>query len=722
VQIRSIYQAKALLKAGINGSGQSSAVFELSDYSPTDIEDYVTHYHLGFASSNLVQVDLGTPPVGAELEVELDVELQLALAPNLAHFYIYDAPNTSADRMSEYARIASDNLATTISTSWGICETVLSSTEVQSENQSFQQMAAQGQSIYAASGDDGAYDCPGSPTTLGVHDPASQPYMTGVGGTHLSVDPGTRTSPGYISETVWSCSTCPAGSQGGGGGLSTLWPRPNWQQGPGVKNSYSTGKREVPDVALDADPNTGYSAYCTVTPSCPATGWEQVGGTSAAAPLWAAFTALVNQQRASKGLGALGFAAPALTVVGNASGTGYSKRFHDITSGNNLYYPASKRYDLATGWGSPNMANLLAALSVQTWSVIASPVPTTGQYFASGTAAISAKDVWAVGNISGASPSAPAQTLTEHWNGKSWSVISSPNPAVYVDYLSAVAAVSTDDVWAVGEQESCNGCDDGQMLIEHWDGTSWSVIANPSYPGTGSSLNAVWALSANNVWAVGDYGNSSNSVALALIIHWDGSSWSFVSSPPPSLNVGYLTSVSGTSANDVWAVGIYEPDSCDPTMGCPYLPLIEHWNGTSWSLVSDSFPFTQGQLLGVSAISATNAWAVGYADEHTEPVQQPLIEHWDGTSWSVVSIFNSDGGELLGVLAVSATNVWAVGNSSGTLVEYWNGTSWSVASSPTPYTNDPFLYAVSATAANDVWAIGCCNSSNGQMLIEHWIG
>ena len=157
------------------------------------------------------------------------VHFPLALAPGVAQFYIYDAPNTSADILSEYARLASDNLATTISTCWGTCEPDIPVADTQSENQSFQQMAAQGQSIYAASGDDGAYDCAGSSTTLAVDDPASQPYMTGVGGTHLTRDPGTTTNPGYIPETVWSCPTCTGNSihgSGSGGGLSTLWPLP----------------------------------------------------------------------------------------------------------------------------------------------------------------------------------------------------------------------------------------------------------------------------------------------------------------------------------------------------------------------------------------------------------------------------------------------------------------------------------------------------------------
>lgn len=347
-QVRSIYDANPLINAGITGAGQATGVFELSTYNLNDIKKYVSYYNLK-PVGKLVNINVGTPSGGGAIEVELDVDLQVAIASKVATFYLYNGPNTNAGVVNEYARIASDDLAKSISTSWGICEQQNPPQVAQSENQSFQEMAAQGQSIYAAAGDSGAYDCGGS-STLAVDDPASQPYMTGVGGTHFTADPGKNPTPGYIPETVWN-----DGFSGGagGGGLSTVWPLQSWETGPGVQNQYSNGMREVPDVALDADENTGYSIYYSGF-------WMEVGGTSCAAPLWAGFTDLLNQLRAKNGHGTFGFAAPSLYQL--ASTSAYGSDFHDITQGNNLYYPATPDYDLASGWGSYDVNNLANAL------------------------------------------------------------------------------------------------------------------------------------------------------------------------------------------------------------------------------------------------------------------------------------------------------------------------------------------------------------------------
>jgi subtilase family serine protease len=345
-QVRGIYDANPLINSGITGTGQTTGVFELSTYSISDIKQYVTYYNLK-PVGKLINVNVGTPGSGGADEVELDVDLQVALASKVADFYLYNAPNTNSGVVNEYARIASDNLAKSVSTSWGICEQQNPPQVAQAENQSFQQMATQGQSIYAAAGDSGAYDCGGS--TLAVDDPASQPYMTGVGGTHFTGDPGKNPNPSYIPETVWN-----DGSSGGagGGGLSTVWSLQSWETGPGVQNQYSNGMREVPDVALDADENTGYSIYYQGF-------WQEFGGTSCAAPLWAAFTDLLNQLRAQNKHGTFGFAAPSIYSL--ASGSGYSTDFHDITQGNNLHYPATPNYDLASGWGSYDVNNLANA-------------------------------------------------------------------------------------------------------------------------------------------------------------------------------------------------------------------------------------------------------------------------------------------------------------------------------------------------------------------------
>jgi kumamolisin len=169
--------------------------------------------------------------------------------------------------------------------------------------------------------------------------------MVGAGGTTLT----TNSSGAYVSEMTWT---------DGGGGISTVWSIPSWQKNVISSSSTflgSTTMRNVPDVSLDADPNTGYAIYLSGS-------WTEFGGTSCAAPLWAAFTALVNQQREAEGLSDLGFPNPALYALGVTSD--YSSDFHDIADGStNGYYPAVSGYDDATGLGTINGQNLFNDLT-----------------------------------------------------------------------------------------------------------------------------------------------------------------------------------------------------------------------------------------------------------------------------------------------------------------------------------------------------------------------
>ena len=169
-----------------------------------------------------------------------------------------------------------------------------------SENTIFQEMAAQGQTIYAAAGDSGAYDSGNVSDGLRVDDPGSQPYVCAVGGTTLTTQ---SVGGAWGSETTWNSGSVRNGASGGG--ISSIWPIPSWQQGEiSTASLGSQAMRNVPDVSLDADPNTGYSIYFSGS-------WTVYGGASTAAPLWAGFTALVNQQRDAAGLGTLGQASPA---------------------------------------------------------------------------------------------------------------------------------------------------------------------------------------------------------------------------------------------------------------------------------------------------------------------------------------------------------------------------------------------------------------------------
>jgi kumamolisin len=331
--------------SSLDGSGQTLAVFELDGYTASDVTAYEQKFGLSAVPLQNVLVDGASGSAGGgAAEVTLDVELMIAVAPKASKILVYEGPNSDQGILDTYNRIATDNLAKSVSTSWGTSEDGVTSSFIQAENTIFMQMAAQGQTIYSAAGDTGAKD---NGSTLSVDDPSSQPYVVAVGGTRLATD----SSGTYQSETTWNDS-----SGAGGGGISTVWTIPTWQQGlANAQNKVSSTMRNIPDVALHSDINTGYAIYYNG-------GWGNWGGTSCAAPLWAAFNALVNQQRAANGLGPLGYVTPTLYQLGKSSRA--SADFFDIADGStNQYYPAVTGFDDATGWGSFNASNLLQDLS-----------------------------------------------------------------------------------------------------------------------------------------------------------------------------------------------------------------------------------------------------------------------------------------------------------------------------------------------------------------------
>ncbi|MFL5656848.1 MAG: protease pro-enzyme activation domain-containing protein [Ktedonobacteraceae bacterium] len=347
------YDAGPLHQAGVLGNNQTVAVFELDGYQSSDVTQYLQTYNLGSPSISNVLVDGFNGSAGAgAIEVELDIEVVAAMAPKATQI-VYEGPNTTQGVNDTYNKIVTDNKAQVTTISWGECESASGAAELQTLDTIFKQGASEGIAMFAASGDSGAYDC--NDSNLAVDSPAGDPNITGVGGTNLQINNGA-----YGSESVWSnpsdTQRSPQGS-GGGGGISNTFAQPSWQTGPGVKNQYSNGNREVPDVSADADPATGYAVYCTVSAAgCSSVGWIEVGGTSAGAPLWAGSTTTVNEYLQNQGKSRIGFANP---VLYSLAGTQQQYTpFHDVTSGNNLYYPATTAYDLASGWGSPDIYNI----------------------------------------------------------------------------------------------------------------------------------------------------------------------------------------------------------------------------------------------------------------------------------------------------------------------------------------------------------------------------
>lgn len=377
-QVAGAYNLSGFYSAGLRGEGQAVGLVEFNDYSSSDIGNYTHCYGGSSVPISKIKIDggAGAPSGNGAFEVELDMELVLSAAPHLAALNVYEAPNSSAGSNDMWTRIVNDAVPV-ISTSWGLCEQLMTSADLNEENSLFSLAAAQGQTIFAASGDSGTNDCLSDDNpnahSLAVSDPASQPYVTGVGGTTMVLSGGST----YSSETTWNNSF-----GAGGGGLSSTWPMPSWQQGPGVDNSTPNAScvvtggfcREVPDVSLNASPSldsgyrTGYLVYCTVgICSDFGGGWFSGGGTSAGAPMWAAFMALTNQKTLKDGGFNIGFINPLLYQIDqNAGGTSYANDFHDINDsssndtldGGSGPYKTTANYDMATGLGSFNALNL----------------------------------------------------------------------------------------------------------------------------------------------------------------------------------------------------------------------------------------------------------------------------------------------------------------------------------------------------------------------------
>jgi hypothetical protein len=361
-----------------------------------------------------------------------------------------------------------------------------------------------------------------------------------------------------------------------------------------------------------------------------------------------------------------------------------------------------------------------AAPDAMCGQVVASPAP-DGSHLA-GVAAVSADDVWAVGSYSNAGI---YQTLVEHWNGRAWTVATSPNAGDSDNHLTAVAVVSADDVWAVGLALAAG--ERAKTLVEHWDGAAWTVVPSPS-PGSYSNyLFGVTAVSADDVWAVGQYANPEGPMKT-LVEHWDGAAWTVVPSPNEGIGGNNLVGASAVSADDVWAVGYYASSSRGPNQ-----TLVEHWNGAAWTLVDAPMRGGWEALLnGVAAVSATDVWAVGLYYDPKVLQNKTLVARWNGAAWTVVPSPNASTylNWLAGVVAVSANDVWAVGyfESDGyphgpaqTLVMHWNGAAWALLASPSPGDAESRLSAVAAGAADDVWAVGfAATGSAEQTLLERY--
>jgi Pro-kumamolisin, activation domain/IPT/TIG domain len=403
-QIAHAYGAFGLYSRGDFGAGQHVAIYELEPFERSDVRAFDTCYFGASAARQMLSrlhvhsVDGGQPPGSGSGEAILDVEDVSAIAPAATiDVYVGVSPGSDGtiyDPVDGYAAIIDADTDQVISTSWGLCEQAIQAGQPglqAAENLLFEQAAAQGQSVFAAAGDNGSDDCNTFETStpvagqnpLSVDDPGSQPYVVSVGGT--TIDDAATQPP---AEQVWNDG---ADGGGGGGGISQSWVMPSWQQAvtvPGIAQpgsavyaaanqveqafgyqpnfcqatvagaTSSTPCRLVPDVSAQADEFTGAITIYQAAFG----GWSTIGGTSSATPIWAATLALVNASSTCASTDGVGFVSPSLYAVASGS-TAYSASFNDITAGDNdiyglddgLVFNATKGYDLASGLGSPQL-------------------------------------------------------------------------------------------------------------------------------------------------------------------------------------------------------------------------------------------------------------------------------------------------------------------------------------------------------------------------------
>jgi hypothetical protein len=328
-----------------------------------------------------------------------------------------------------------------------------------------------------------------------------------------------------------------------------------------------------------------------------------------------------------------------------------------------------------------------------TWNIVRS-ANAGSQNELKGVDALSATNMWAVGDYHPPAPSL-AKTLAEHWNGTRWCVYPTPNLGV-ADYLNSVTMISSNDVWAVGNYFNSKSV--SFPLIEHWNGKSWKIVTGlVAGAPTGTTLYSVTAIDHDNVWAVGQRLNG-NGIFQTLIEHWNGTQWKIVPSPNIGTGNNTLFGVTALSSTNAWAVGVYDAGS-----------LVVHWNGKLWQVVPS--PASSGAaniLTAVTAIAANDIWAVGNYNGTT------LTEHWNGKSWSIITSPNvaQSFNFLFSIAAKNRDSIWAVGyfyndtTPDRTLILHWNGTNWRIVSSPNASNDWNQLFGVTAVSNGTATAVG----------------
>jgi hypothetical protein len=360
------------------------------------------------------------------------------------------------------------------------------------------------------------------------------------------------------------------------------------------------------------------------------------------------------------------------------------------------------------------------ALAAGGWTIV--PAPPAGQdaqlY---GVATTSDSDAWAVGYSNAAPNGLGAEPVIDHWNGSAWSQVGTPPTGYSTNSLAATSASSTSDAWAVGYSEPRRYT--FYPLAFQWNGTAWSVSSSFATALSGQLGVGVADISPTDAYAIGGHLGSAHN---GLVAQWNGTAWTRVTVPLPQNNnmLSDLYAISADSPGDVWIVGTYEFEVNSSDYAEETYSL--HWNGSAWSIVPmplepGTNPDLEYVFNAIKANSPTDVWAVGEAYNAATDSSTTLIEHYNGTAWSIVSSPSpGTNADLTGVTTSNAaSSVWAVGSYTPagssvaqTLTLNWNGNTWSTVASPNGSTGASVLSSAATTpGAAIVQAVGYSGGS-----------
>ena len=576
----------------LTGTGQAVGILEFGGYNLSDVTATFSNAGQSFnVPINNVLLDGATgAPYEQDAEQVLDIVQAIGMAPGLSQVRVYIGSSTVLDDANILNAMASENIAKQLSCSWG-----WRPDDPAIDDVFFEEFAAQGQSFFVASGDDGAFDAAISPFFY----PAEDAYVTTIGGTHLTTN---GAGGAWVSETAWK-----SGVYGSGGGISPdAISIPSWQLGvANTSNAGSTTLRNVPDLAMEGDFD---NYYCNLG-SCNG----GAAGTSFAAPRWAGFMALVNQQAVEAGTapsGGIGFINPAIYSI--AAGPNFNSDLHDVTAGNNdtdsqpVWFSAVPGYDLVTGWGSANGQNLIDALagrqvpgfwlesslgnlsvnrgsSSSTTITVTDAGGFTGSVILAVTSALPSGVTasWGTNPTTGssvltltASSSAPSSTGTLTITGTSGNLTVTTNLAVSVHAPSFALAATPSTV-----------------SISQGAAVTTTITVTPQYGFTGTASLAVTSALPSGVTASWSTNPTTGSSVLTLTA-------STTATPGQ-----YSLTVTGTSgsltATTILAVGVYAPSF---TLSAGSVSIGLGTAATSYVYVNPQYGFNSSVILAVSGL------------------------------------------------------------------------------------------------------------------------